>query len=441
MNLRKYQETFLHACIQESSLVKGLNDIDWVSEELSSIHKALVGLDLERGPVSPEALTNEILDSHHAMMTKDLIKHWSQDRLSSAGNTFRQTMGQYDRALQRKDATEKTTEALKLMSKGQLDAGVSKLREVSITTKRDEVDTQQGMLLALNETDGFRTGLAQLDSHTGGFNLGNLSTIYGDTGSMKTMVSLNLIIRILEQNPKFTAIYFEKEMPEKEIYSRLTARFVGIKTAEVIEARKKGSDALREYKKKIDEYFEKNPKMADLLKNRLKVYGPGAIRDVHSVCRILEHQRPQIWCIDYIKLLVDANDNDTTRSVNHVMRLLKDVCQDTNSLGIILSQINRSAKTRGYKMPTSHDCEYGSDIENFSAYMFSTFYPTRILRDDEIDPSWYYLVGTKMRHQEPITIKLIAKPEQCLFEEPNTFQQVAMAQWIDGYQQGAALHD
>ena len=65
--------------------------------------------------------------------------------------------------------------------------------------------------------DVFLTGIRELDRQVGGFLKGNMVTFYGGSGVQKTRFTIWLLVRILMQNPNFKALYFEKEMPLKDV--------------------------------------------------------------------------------------------------------------------------------------------------------------------------------------------------------------------------------
>ena len=67
---------------------------------------------------------------------------------------------------------------------------------------------------------------------------GNITVIAGDTGSMKTTSALWLIIKILQANPTYKAVFFEKEMPIADIMSKVISFFTKVPTGDIIANKK-----------------------------------------------------------------------------------------------------------------------------------------------------------------------------------------------------------
>jgi len=269
-----------------------------------------------------------------------------------------------------------------------------------------------------------------------GLLLGNLMTIFGDTGSMKTMISMWLCIKILEKNPTYKCLYFEKEMSERDLARRLVAYFCNISMRELI-----NESTFADRKNQFGALISEMTKEYNDILMRLTIVPSSHISDARSIYEYIDSYSPQVWCLDFITLLGDESgrENNFYMYISEQLRQIKNISINTNSLGILISQLNKgTVEKRSNRIPIKDDCEWGTKLKQFSAYMFATFYPTLYYTNLHIDgenfnENYFYLIGEKNRNDKNVNIYLKANPSYCKFEEVDIFLEQRMISWLDGY--------
>jgi replicative DNA helicase len=289
--------------------------------------------------------------------------------------------------------------------------------------------TVAGMQRSLFSDSTFRTGISAIDKETGGFRLGNIMTIAGDTGSMKTMSSMWLILQMLKENPTFKALYFEKEMPSKDVYRRLVCMFGNITEKDLSEI--PVNDALKMLKD-ISERSE----VAALL-SRFFVVDTNNFDTVADMYKYILLHKPTIWCLDYLtQLHGSGNTTDVASKVRNDINDLKRIVHRTGTFGIVLCQLNKNTvEQRRDKRPIMDDIEWSSDIKKLSAYVFSTFFPYKYYANEEIR-RYYYLISLKNRFNSLFTLALTAIPEYSTFSHPPQDELLEYKRFYEGYESG-----
>lgn len=289
--------------------------------------------------------------------------------------------------------------------------------------------TKELMLSALTESSGFRTGIKSIDDYTGGWYMGNILSICGDTGSQKTRASLWMVIQILEANPTFKAVYFEKEMPVKDIARMMLAKYVGIKHDHIIKASKEEKDTM---KKTVEEVIE-NPIIKDILE-RITFVSAIDFSTVTDIWKVLQKTEANVWVLDYMSLL-DGEAKGSGEKAFVVMdniKRIKEVTHQTNSFAILLNQLNKgTVERRMNKIPVLDDIEWSSDIKKLSAYVLATFFPKNYYSN--VAQNYFYLVSLKNRDKANYVVPLLSDPSSIKFEEPEHDNKLKMGQYITDY--------
>lgn len=337
------------------------------------------------------------------------------------------------------DAIMQVEESLRLLKQGKINDGINKIKDIQFSKPDDLLNTTTLMIQSMTETNGFRTGIKVIDDEIGGFLLGNLTTIVGDTGGMKTMVSLWLCLKILLTNPDFTCLYFEKEMPVKDVARRLLAYATGIETDTLLKA-SISLDIEQTYiiGQTLQESYRTNPKLENVL-NRLKIVPQTNFHNVADIYQYVSYYKPNIWCLDFLTQITDSSktkDENYTLQVKNTVDRLKYIVSETNSLGIILSQIGKNTATqRTYKVPRLGDIEWSGTIQQYSTDIFACFYPKNYYRES-VDNTYFYLISLKGRNGNVI-IPLRANPKLCTFEDNlDSIVKSNMENWLKGYEGG-----
>jgi replicative DNA helicase len=321
-------------------------------------------------------------------------------------------------------------QAYKDVQVGHFHTAVNTLKSIRYQNYEGYDDLKTVMLNSVKESNGFKSGIATIDEYTGGWYLGNLMSIAGDTGTQKTRSSLWLLIQILKANPTFKAVYFEKEMPIKDIGRLCVAYFFNVKNDDIIRA-------TAEQRKQIEEVIEKFSEREDFKQviERLTVISPNEFSTVADMWRIVEETKANVWVLDYMSLLDgdSTTSSDKAYTVMSNAKKLKDMVHQTGTFGIILNQLNkRTVEGRHNKIPMLDDIEWSSDIKKLSAYVLATFYPSQYY--PTLNPSWFFLVSLKNRDKKNYYVPLLCHPEYSRFEEHRTEQSKQLADlWMQDY--------
>lgn len=300
-------------------------------------------------------------------------------------------------------------------------------------------DTVYEMASSLEKMRTFQTGIQTIDELLGGFPYGNLISVCGDTGSMKTMITMHLCLSILEHNPQFRIVYFEKEMPKSDLMRRIILHYIeGVTNIDLIEASKPYNEEKRKSLKSLILDLDKSHPML----KRFKVVAPDDFETAEDMMNIICEFGANVWCLDYMSLL-HGNSSDTSEKAYSVMSNMakfKDIVHKTDSTGIVISQLSKgTVEKRGIKIPMMDDIEWSSDIKKLSAFVFTTFYPRLYLENNPnlTDKSLYYLLCLKNRFEKPFTVPFSAKPEVSNFSEMYEKHESDFAmQFLKGYVSG-----
>lgn len=320
-----------------------------------------------------------------------------------------------------------------LLSQDNIDEAYTELTQLNIAAPDLEIlHTKEQMQLAMQETSGYMTGIKAIDDK-GGWLLGNMVGIIGDSGTMKTMLSLFLCIEILRKNPNFTCLYFEKEMPVKDIARRLIAALTGTSISKIITIANSGNtDEVQSVVNMIDAVYSSDPQTRSIL-DRLRIVGPDKFANAVDISILVKQYEPTIWCLDFLTML-EADDSDSYTFYKQQMDILKNLTTSTNSTSIILAQIKQNAlQDRSTKIPIIADAEFGSKLKQYSAYVYAAFFPKVYYTDKYVPEPYFYMVGLKNRHDNVTTIPLIASPHLAKFVEAQGDTKEKMMKWYDGY--------
>jgi len=317
----------------------------------------------------------------------------------------------------------KLNSATALAKAGKYYDAVDTLKTIDYAPKEKPETSNISMLNALKDKPGIKTGLAFIDN-AGGWRQGNIVQITGDNGSMKTTISLWMCLKILMQNPTWKCLYFEKEMPKRDISLKLISYLLQIPTDKLDP----------EIEDTLKEYLDKESPLTNAIK-RLTIISSSAFDNATDMANIIEYHKPEIWCLDYLTMLFeDAQQGDTFSFVNKQLQILKSCTANTNSIGIILSQIKQNVlTTKSVKIPDKADSEWSSKLNQYSAYIYTTFYPQLY---HSIENNYFFLVQLKNRFSKRNNGYLIASPEISSFVEAKQDVLQAMINWLHGYYQG-----
>lgn len=313
---------------------------------------------------------------------------------------------------------------------------IAKLKQLKFEGKEFK-PTLQLMMEGMDGTVGFQTGIKSFDDLTGGFLTGNIMSVTGDTGVMKTTFVLWLILNILKHNKDFTAVFFEKEMQPTDLARRISNRFTRRSTKELLQEIMLGNSRhlqteLRDSVSAEDEE----------LINRLKIIPNTEFHSLTDLHAIIDSSGCNVWALDYTTQLA-VGRSDFNVAVMEFANGAKDLVASTATFGILINQMKKISDMRRDKRPYEDDAEWSGAIKQISAYHLGLFYPAKYYHngskygDVNLHTEWYYVNILKNRHEASnVPVPLIAYPSVGDFLIPDTITEREMMGWLQGYDKG-----
>lgn len=259
---------------------------------------------------------------------------------------------------------------------------------------------------------------------------GNITVIAGDTGSMKTTSALWLIIKILQANPTYKAVFFEKEMPIADIMSKVISFFTKVPTGDIIANKTYGTDAM-------DKMLAGQHSQSDVcisILQRLKLVDTNEFDTIEDMLNFIESEQADIWCLDFLTQMFSDAENASAFNYKVMtgMNKIKRIVQRTGSTGIILCQLKKgTVEHRLLKVPLLDDMEWSGTIKQLANNVYMTFYPQMYysnLTGDE--RQYFYLINVKNRFGSRYKIPFIAFPAVNTLKQPENNEPNA---WLDAY--------
>jgi len=280
---------------------------------------------------------------------------------------------------------------------------LDKISEDINAVKNERYDLMSHLteFLENNRRDYIPFTISKIDEKLFGLLRGNIFTIGGDTGSMKTTFALWLSSRWALRGYK--VLFFEKEMPVDDIVRRLININCGIKNQDLL---------LGLYNR---ETLEEKIRM---IGDNLYVVPATDFNNVIDVYKIVERYKPDIFVIDFITQLDFGGETASDFNFNMMrsLNLIKLLTHRTNSLGVIISQLKKnSIETRNSKIPRLDDLEWSAALKQLSAYVLMVFYPS--LYYSNVDDSLFYLVFRKLRYGQLFYYPISVDRELGFFSE------------------------
>src|SRR3990167_1027468 len=382
-----YHEQYLTAyCLMYPELIS-LFDVNIISyESYSYILNLIKQNNISKERILPSTIANWTQsDKHFATFMKidtDSLYHLIE-RIGSLGfETAKRDIQSIIKRLMQNDSINDVCmileKSIQLIRNDQVEKGINLAKSINYSNS-NEVYTGMMAIIESCKVDNpaIPTGIKRIDNAIGGLTRGNLVHIIGDTGSMKTMITFWLLIQMLKQNKNLHGVYFEKEMPVKDLSFRMLS-------------------------------FELQVNL-------------------------------DIWVLDFFTMLENKKNKEAYTFAKDQGDTLKAIANHTNSIGIILSQTKQNTvEDRSNKIPRKSDAEYGSKINQFCQMNFATFFPFNYYPKGHLglDEKYFYLIPLKSRTTgtaKLLNICMEAYPAQCFFEEAKGDTDKKMLEWINKY--------
>lgn len=260
---------------------------------------------------------------------------------------------------------------------------------------------------------------------------GNITVIAGDTGSMKTTSALWLIIKILQANPTYTAVFFEKEMPIADIMSKIISFFTKVPTGDIIANKEYGTVAMDKILSGEHQYSD----IAVSILKRLKLVDTNEFNTIEDMLNFIESEKADIWCLDFLTQMFGDAENASAFNYKVMtgMNKIKRIVQRTGSTGIILCQLKKgTVEHRLLKVPLLDDMEWSGTIKQLANSVFMTFYPNMYyannLQGDQ--RQYFYLINQKNRFGSKYNIPFIAYAATNTLKQPEDGK---AAEWLNAH--------
>jgi replicative DNA helicase len=297
------------------------------------------------------------------------------------------------------------------------DKAVYALQQIESPFADKIISTAEMFNNCMEISPGIKCGIEAIDNSCG-FLKGNMISLYGDSGSMKTRYTMWIMLQMLKYNPNMTCLFFEKEMPYQDIARTFMSYIIGKSTIQLIEESSAGVNFVDE----LEKIYEQHPHIKSLV-SRFKIIPNDAFHNAYDISRIIRKEKPDIWALDYLMMLehLPGDKDPTNEKVRNTLQVLKNTTASTYSLGIVISQINKTAlSNKANKIPSCNDMEWGGFLKQVSAYIFGIFFPA--MYDRTLEPPLdraIFLLGEKNRNDKPYDLAFTAVPEYAKFNIPS----------------------
>lgn len=213
---------------------------------------------------------------------------------------------------------------------------VAQLREDSVvktTNIGEELDAMEGWLEY--RTEQFHFGIRELDEAIGGGIMkGQMMSIIGNPGSMKTSLLLNGIEQWVTESEEPIS-FFSLDMNKAAVFERLMLRELRC-----------GPDILREHQaRRSVEYMAAKQAIGKRYSGKLNVY-ENSSGDKWTIDKVLEHvetMTPGLVCIDFLTQLKKPRQS-TLQLIEEAAPMLKDIAHDYGCAVVVLSQMSQASR-------------------------------------------------------------------------------------------------
>ncbi len=197
------------------------------------------------------------------------------------------------------------------------------------------------------------TGFESMDRKIYGFEKGQLNVIAARPSLGKTALALNMMWQMAIKG--YTTSFFSLETTGDLVVQRLASAISKVELTEIKRSNNLG--------------IEKTDKIMNALdlikKSGLNIFDesnltPQRVREQ----AMKQSDKPQIIFIDYLQLMKsDIPTNDRRVEVETISRDLKNIANETGSVIVLLSQLNRGVESRNDKRPMMSDLKESGGIE------------------------------------------------------------------------------
>lgn len=238
---------------------------------------------------------------------------------------------------------------------------------------REVVETKKHQIAEGIEVEGFRTGLKDLDSQTGGFKRTELIIIAGRPSMGKTALGTQTMYDGL--GPEDVGIYFSAEMSKAAIVSRIICQ-QALVNLWAFNHNKLGANDWR----RIDYYFSPFPN------KNLFIDDTPAITTGQMLTRSrrlkAKHKRLDVIMVDHMHLMGSKMRTDNRREqLSEISRELKALAKTMDCPVIALAQLSRAPEIRANPEPVLADLRESGTIEQDADTVLLLYRPSYYEKD------------------------------------------------------------
>lgn len=241
----------------------------------------------------------------------------------------------------------------------------------------------------------------------------SIITIGGDSAHHKTNQLTDILLKGLlfnsKKNPNFKVMMFSSEMSWKRIRDRIFAKLLHIPLTTIT---KRKEINVKEITKRFEEEYP------EVVSNFLLV-SPSQFKTASDLSKFVIKHKPDIWGLDFLQYFAQMSAGNNAemqnKNVMETIATMKVLVENTNSLGIIISQVRKKSEQRLVQFPRVDDLEWSGLTKQISNSIGMCFWPYR-LRQDEAEKNWYTVSWQKVRDNEPFNEVLWVEPEFCDFK-------------------------
>lgn len=255
---------------------------------------------------------------------------------------------------------------------------LNELKELNIeqNNKTDEFLAQvMESVLSDKPREIIKTGFGLLDYKIHGFEKGQLNVIAARPSMGKTGFALNTMWNIAKSG--YEVSFFSLETTGDLVIQRLVANISGVALSDIKRPNELNAESVDKIMKALDAIQKLDINIYD--ESHLT---PSRIREQAAK----ESDKPQIIFIDYLQLMQsDTPTNDRRVDVEKISRDLKIIANETGSVIVLLSQLNRGVESRNDKRPMMSDLKESGGIEADASMIFMLYRDDYYNRDDNED--------------------------------------------------------
>lgn len=353
-------------------------DVLTLGEHLRTTHR----LDAAGGMNQLARLSRDTPSTVHATSYAAIVQERARQRARIAALTAQvdalysgvQDMGELDEALQRH-----------LLDSSAHAGSMTHIR-TAISAQAQELEARfKGTI-----PPALKTGLADLDDITNGWERGDLVILGARPGMGKTAVALDLALRFAfgEAADAVPVGVFSLEMTEEQLAMRMACSLSGIDSGRMQRAEFRE----RDWAPYIDA-------VGSLMEAPIYIDDTAAlpITELCSRARraVMEHGLRVIF-VDYLQLVRAPGKRSEQEVVSEVSRQLKALAKDTGTTVVALAQLNRGVEQREDKRPRTHDLRESGQLEQ-DADQIIMLYRDEVYNEDTSDSGTIELLLRKNR--------------------------------------------